>query len=69
MYSQTPRQWQHVAAAPIRVALTRFASRHVQEGLRLQPSYAQLYHAWAKLEGRLLNWQVHALLVVVWCKM
>ena len=26
------------------------------EGLRLRPDYAQLYHAWARLEARLLNW-------------
>ena len=27
-----------------------------REGLRLNPGYAQLYHAWARLEARLLNW-------------
>ena len=27
-----------------------------KEGLRLNPGYAQLYHAYAKLEGRLANW-------------
>ena len=26
------------------------------EGLRLSPGYAQLYHASARLEGKLLNW-------------
>ena len=28
-----------------------------REGLRLNPGYAQLYHAAARLEGRLLNWE------------
>ena len=27
-----------------------------REGLRLNPGYAQLYHAWARLEGKLGNW-------------
>ena len=27
-----------------------------QEGLRLNPGYAQLYHAFARLEGKLANW-------------
>ena len=26
------------------------------EGLRLNPGYAQLYHAYAKMEGKLANW-------------
>ena len=28
-----------------------------REGLRLSPGFAQLYHAWARLEGRLANWE------------
>ena len=31
------------------------ARRSFREGLLLQPDYAQLYHAWARLEGRLGN--------------
>ena len=27
-----------------------------REGLRLNPGYAQLYHAWARLEGRIMNY-------------
>ena len=27
------------------------------KGLELQPDYALLYHAWARLEARLLNWE------------
>ena len=27
-----------------------------REGLRLNPGYAQLYHAFARLEGKLANW-------------
>ena len=27
------------------------------EGLRLRPDYAPIYHAWARLEGRLGNWE------------
>ena len=32
------------------------ARRSFETGLRLNPGYAQLYHAWARLEGRLGNW-------------
>jgi len=31
-----------------------------ERGLQIQPDYAQIYHAWARLEARLLNWQALA---------
>ena len=40
------------AANEIEAARTSFS-----KGLELQPDYALLYHAWARLEARLLNWE------------
>ena len=55
--------WSCAYHIPINTHATQDAANDVEgarasfaEGLRLRPDYAQLYHAWARLEARLLNW-------------